>query len=442
MAKKTSAAKAKKSNNLRQPVIVWGKRTPFGKSFSVMRNLYPIDLISYALKESLADLKIPLNDIDEVIMGQVVTATDSVNIARDVVLRAGLPRHIPGFTLGRACASSLQSISSAADMIASGNADVVIAGGAESLSNPPIPFSKKASDFLIDMSKARTMPARLKLLKKVGIKDFLPQPPSITEPFTGKTMGQHAEMMAKQNGIKREDQDRFAYLSHKKAAEAWNEGIYDDQVIPIWSKDYKLHLDGDEGIRGDTSEEKLGKLRPVFDRKYGSVTAGNASPLTDGAACVIMMSREKADSLGLPILAAVKSYAYAALDPYDQLLLGPAYAMPKALKKAGLTIKDVDHVDMHEAFAAQVLSNLKFLGSKDFITEHFGDKNLVCDVDPEKMNPHGGSISIGHPFGATGARMVLNMAHALKRENKSHALLGLCAAGAMGGAMVLSNPDA
>ena len=438
---KTKTLKTK-STNPRQPVIVWGKRTAFAKSFSLIRNMTALDLAVYAVREGLADCNLDYNEVDEVVFGQVVPGRDSVNIARDLVLRLGLPRRIPGYTLNRACASSLQAVTSAADMVASGNADVVIAGGAESLSNPPIWYSKEATDFLADISRARNMKSRINLLKKVSLKSFLPQAPSITEPFTGKTMGQHAEEMAKINGIKRDDQDKLALMSHQNAAKAWNDGIYEGEVTSVLSPDNPSALEADEGIRGDTSFEKLAKLKPVFDRKYGSVTAGNSSPLTDGASCIIVMSQEKADQLGFKPISKIKSYAYSALDPMDQLLLGPAYAIPRALEKAGISLKDCDYLDLHEAFAAQVLSNTQALGSKKFAEEKFGYSKAIGEVDFDKLNAFGGSISIGHPFGATGGRMVLTMSKALQRENKQFALLGICAAGAMGGALVLENAEA
>jgi acetyl-CoA acyltransferase len=248
-------------------------------------------------------------------------------------------------------------------------------------------------------------------------------------------MGESAERMAKRNGITRESQDEFAERSHHRAAKAIETGRFAKEVVPVTTPaGSTVHADGI--VRGDTNKEKLGKLRPVF-AKDGTVTAGNASPLTDGAACVLLMSEEKARALGFKPLAAFRSWSYVGVDPSDQLLIGPALAMPKALDRAKMTMGDIDLVDMHEAFAAQVLSVLKALGSKAFAEERLGKGTAVGDVDPDRLNVHGGSLAIGHPFGATGARMVTTIANELAKSGRETALLGICAAGGLGAGAVM-----
>jgi len=273
----------------------------------------------------------------------------------------------------------------------------------------------------------------------VRAKDLLPNPPAIAEFSTGKTMGQCAEVMAKENGISREAQDRFALRSHQKAAEGWEKGIFAEEVMPFpVGPKYKEVVEKDNLVRPDTTLEKLSSLRPVFDRKHGTVSAGTASPLTDGASAVILMSEEKAKALGYEPLAFVDAWAFAAIDPGWQLLQGPAFAAPMALDKAGLTLDDMDLVDMHEAFAAQVLSNLQAFASKEFAKERLNRSKPLGEVPDEKLNIYGGSISIGHPFAATGTRQLLTVSRELSRRGGGKALVTQCAAGGMGAAVVLS----
>jgi acetyl-CoA acyltransferase len=271
------------------------------------------------------------------------------------------------------------------------------------------------------------------------ISEILPRQPKIAERSTGEVMGESAERMAIRNEISRKAQDEFAVRSHHRAAAAIAAGRFDDEIVPVQTPAAKwVHADG--LVRADTSVEKLAKLRPVF-AKDGTLTAGNSSALTDGAAAVLLMSEEKAKSLGMKPLAAIKSWSYVGVDPADQLLIGPALAMPKALDRAGLSLGEIDVIDMHEAFAAQVLSVLKVMGSAPFARARLGKDKAVGEVDPEKLNVHGGSLALGHPFGATGARMVTTMANELARTGKRTALLGLCAAGGLGAAAVLERVD-
>jgi len=323
-------------------------------------------------------------------------------------------------------------------MIARGYADVVVAGGSESLSDVPILFSKNFSDALVSASKQKSIGGKLGSFSKIRPKDLAPDTPAIAESTTGLTMGESAEKMAKANGITREAQDKFALQSHQRAAEATASGRFKDEVMTvIVPPSYDNVVDTDNLIRGDSTLEGLAKLRPVFDRKYGTITAGNASPLTDGAAAVLLMSEDKAKAMGLKPIGFIRSYAYAATDPFDQLLQGPVFALPTALERAKIKLEDIGIIEMHEAFAAQVLSNIQWLGSKKIAQEKLGRSEPVGEIDPEKINRTGGSIALGHPFGATGARIVTTVCNELQRTGEQYGLVTVCAAGGMGVAMVL-----
>jgi acetyl-CoA acyltransferase len=360
------------------------------------------------------------------------------NIAREIVLGTGLPRKIPAHSVSEACASANQAITSGSDMIARGYADVVIAGGAESLSDVPILFSKKFADALVSASKQKSLTGKLGAFSKIRPKDLAPDAPAIAESSTGLTMGESAEKMAKANGITREEQDRFALQSHQRAAEATASGRFKDEVMQVMvPPSFDNIVEQDNLIRGDSTLEAMAKLRPVFDRKYGTITAGNASPLTDGAAAVILMSEEKAKALGLKPLGFIKSYAYAAVDPFDQLLQGPVFALPIALERAKVKLEEIKVIEMHEAFAAQVLSNIQWIGSKKIAQEKLGRSEPIGQIDPTQINRTGGSIALGHPFGATGARIVTTVCNELQRTGEQYGLVTVCAAGGIGVAMVL-----
>jgi len=344
---------------------------------------------------------------------------------------------VQAWSVSRACATANQAITDAADQIALGHADVAIAGGAESLSNVPILHSRGFSDALIAASKAKTLGGRVQSLARIRPKDLIPVTPAIAEPTTGETMGQSAEKMAKINGVPREEQDALACASHHNAAKGTQDGRLAAEMAPVFvPPKYEQVMTEDNGIRSDTSLEQLAALRPVFDKRHGTVTAGNASPLTDGGGAVLLMSEEKAKALGYTPLAYIRSYAYAALDPGEQLLQAPVLAAPLALKRAGLGLNDMDLVEMHEAFAAQVLSNIRGFASQHW-AERAGLSAPLGDVDRAKLNVMGGSIAIGHPFGATGARITTTLAHELKRRGGQFGLMTVCAAGGLGFSMVI-----
>src|SRR5687767_4922357 len=423
-------------SNGRRVAIVAGLRTPFTKSGTTFRALSAQELGKFVVAELVQRTSLEPKDVDTLVFGTVVPSVLAPNIAREVSLLPLLPKGIPAVTVSRACASANQAITDAADQIVLGHADVAIAGGAEALSNVPILHSRGFSDALVASSRARTLGARAGALARIRPRDLVPITPAIAEPTTGETMGESAEKMAKINHIPREEQDQFSLRSHRLAHAGTLDGRLTAEIMPVWPPPKYDALIADNGIREDTTIEKLRELKPVFDRRYGSVTAGNSSPLTDGAAAVLLMSEEKAKATGMEPLAYIRSYAYAALDPGEQLLMAPVLAAPVALARAGLTLQDFDLVEMHEAFAAQVLSNLRGLDSDEWAARA-GVRQPVGEVDRARLNVMGGSIATGHPFGATGARITTTLANELARRGGQFGLMTVCAAGGLGFAMVI-----
>ncbi len=418
--------------------IIRGLRTPFAKSGTHYAQLSALDLGKMVVAELVSRSGIDPASIQELMFGNVIPSVKAPNIAREVILGTGLPRKIPGYTIGMACASANQAITSAADLIFRGYADTVVAGGSESLSDIPILFSKRFADTLVTASKQKSLGGKLATFSRIRPRDLAPEGPALAESTTGLTMGQSAEKMAKENGITREAQDRFALQSHLRAAKASTDGRFRDEVMTVVvPPGFDKVVETDNLIRGDSTLEGMAKLRPVFDRTYGTITAGNASPLTDGAAAVLLMSEGKAKALGLTPIGFIRSYAYAATDPFDQLLQGPVFALPTALERAGIGLKDIGVIEMHEAFAAQVLSNIQWMGSKKIAKEKLGRSEAIGEIDPEKINRTGGSIALGHPFGATGARIVTTVCNELQRSGEQYGLVTVCAAGGIGVAMVL-----
>ena len=417
--------------------IIAGCRTPFARSGSVFADLTAIELGKIAVRDALGRSGLKGERVDQLIYGTVVHDTQAPNIAREVGL-AVLPKTVPAVTVSRACSSANQAITDAAQMIEVGQAEVVVAGGAESLSHVPITVSDKLSKTLVIASRGKTLGQRLSLFSSVRPKDLIPVTPAIAEPTTDETMGESAERMAKENGISREDQDAWALRSHELAGAGTQDGRLTREITPVYlPPGYEKVIDRDNGVRTDSSLEKLAKLRPAFDRRYGSVSAGNSSPLTDGASALVLMNAELAAAEGIDAIGYVRSWAWTALDPAGQLLQGPAYAAPLALDRAGLTMKDIGLMEMHEAFAAQVLSNLQALSSKQFARDELGRSDAVGHPDVDVINVMGGSLAIGHPFGATGGRITVTLLNEMARRDVEFGLITVCAAGGMGFAMVV-----
>ena len=423
--------------NGRRVAIIAGVRTPFARSGTALRDYTAIQLGRFAVAELVQRTSIDGADVDTMVFGTVVQSVVAPNIAREVSLLPHFPRTLQAFTVSRACASANQAITDAADQIALGHSHVAIAGGAESLTQVPILHSRGMSDVLVAASKAKSMSQRIATLARVRPKDFVPITPAIAEPSTGETMGQSADKMAKLNGIGRDAQDRFALRSHRNAAQGTADGRLQAEMVPVPEPpSFQRMLTSDNGIRADSSLEGLAALKPVFDRQYGTVTAGNASPLTDGGAAVLLMSEERAIALGYRPIGFIRSYAYAAVDPAEQLLQAPVLAVPVALQRAGLSLPNIDLIEMHEAFAAQVLSNIQGLASTAW-AERAGLREPVGEVDMDRLNVMGGSLSIGHPFGATGARVLVTLCNELARRDGQFGMLTVCAAGGMGHAMIV-----
>ena len=418
--------------------VVAGLRTPFAKAGTVFGELTALDLARTCVRELLERTEVDPAWIGTVVMGQVIPSVKAPNLGRETALGVGLPPGIPGHTVNRACASANEAIVQVATAIGLGHVEAGIAGGAESLSDVPILHSRGMTRALMAASRAKSLGARLEAFAGVRLRDLAPDTPAIAEPSTGLSMGQSAEKMAKENGISREEQDRIALLSHRRAAAAADDGRLSAETCAVYVPPrYATTVTTDNLVRRDATLEALAALPPVFDRKYGSVTAGNSSPLTDGAAAVLLMSEERAKAEGFEPLAYIRSWAVAAVDPGGQLLMGPALAIPKALERAGLKLADIDLVEMHEAFAAQVASNLQALESETWARSKLGRESKVGVVDRDRLNVCGGSIAIGHPFGATGARLTTTLAQELKRRGCTLGLLSVCAQGGMGFAMVL-----
>jgi len=419
--------------------VVGGCRTPFCKAGTALRAVGAVDLARHATVELLHQYELDGTDVDEMYFGQVVPSVLAPNLAREVSLLPQFPRDIPAASVNRACASANAAIVMGADQITAGRADVVIAGGAESLSDVPILHSRRFSDLLVALSKARSVGERIRLLARFRPRDLVPVTPAIAEPSTGESMGQSAEKMAKLNGITREAQDEWALRSHRLAHAGTADGRLTDEIAPVLPTD-GAPVDRDNGVRADTSLEALASLRPVFDRRYGSVTAGNASPLTDGGSAVLLMGEDTAATLGYEPMAVIRSHAVAAVDPGWQLLMGPAIAVPRALERAGITLREVGLIEMHEAFAAQVLSNIQAFESRQWAEEHLGRSDPVGEVNTDIVNVMGGSIAIGHPFGATGGRVTITLVNEMRRRDVQFGLISVCAQGGMGFAMVLERP--
>ncbi|RDL29353.1 acetyl-CoA C-acyltransferase FadI [Photobacterium damselae] len=417
--------------------VVSGLRTPFARQSTAFAQVPAVDLGKLVVNEMLQRLDFDPKLIDQLVFGQVVQMPEAPNIAREIVLGTGMNVHTDAYSVTRACATSFQAVANVTESILSGSIEIGIAGGADSSSVLPISVSKKMAATLLALSKTKTMGQRAKLFSQLSLKDLMPVPPAVAEYSTGLSMGQTAEQMAKTHQITRQEQDALAHRSHTLAAQAWRDGLIRDEVMTAFPEPYRAWIDKDNNIREDSSLESYAKLRPAFDRKYGSVTAANATPLTDGAAAVLLMSEGRAKALGLTPLGYIRSYAFAAIGVEKDMLMGPSYATPLALDRAGISLSDLTLIDMHEAFAAQTLANVKMFGSAQFARDKLGRDHAIGEIDMDKFNVLGGSIAYGHPFAATGARMITQTLRELQRRGGGLALNTACAAGGLGAAMIL-----
>ncbi len=417
--------------------IVAGVRTPFARQLTHFKSTNAIDMGKMVVSEMLTRSELDLSLVERVVFGQVLIHPEAPNIAREIVLGTGMDVRTDAYSVSRACATSFQSTVSIAESIMAGAIQVGVSGGADSSSVVPIGLSKKFSAMLLELSKAKFFSQKLKILSQLRPKDLAPVPPSVKEYSTGLTMGQNAEQMARDHNISRIEQDTLAHRSHTLAAEAWNSGKLDDEVMTAYVEPFKDSLSRDNTVRFDSKLDGYAKLRPAFDRQHGTITAANSTGLTDGAASLLLMSESRAKELGYEPLGYIKSYGFAAIDATKDMLMGPSYATPIALDKAGLKLSDLTLIDMHEAFAAQTLCNVKAFASKQFAKEKLNRNDAIGEIDMDKFNVLGGSLAYGHPFAATGARMITQVLRELKRRGGGLALTTACAAGGIGAAMIL-----
>jgi acetyl-CoA acyltransferase len=417
--------------------VVAGLRTPFAKQASAFHGVPAVDLGKMVVNELLNKHDIDPMIIDQLVFGQVVQMPEAPNIAREIVLGTGMNVHTDAYSVSRACATSFQSTANVVESIMAGLADVGVAGGADSSSVAPIGVSKKFARTLLDLSKTKTLGQKLSLIKQLRFKDILPVPPAVAEYSTGLSMGQTAEQMAKTHGITRQAQDELAHRSHTLATASWQQGKLAAEVMTAHPEPYGAYIDRDNCIRENSELAAYAKLRPVFDRKHGTVTAANSTALTDGASAILLMREGRAKELGYTPLGYIRSYGFAAIDVWQDMLMGPSYASPIALQRAGMELKDLDLIEMHEAFAAQALANMKMFASKQFAQQHLGRDKAIGEIDMDKFNVMGGSLAYGHPFAATGTRLIVQTLNELNRRGGGTGLTTACAAGGLGAAMIV-----
>jgi len=417
--------------------IVAGLRTPFARQLTAYRHVNAIDLGIMVTSELLSRFDLDPALIERIVYGQVIILPEAPNIAREVVLGAGLPASVDAYSVSRACATSFQSTAAIANAIAQGEIEIGLAGGADSASILPIQVSRAFAQALLNASRAKTLGQRLREFRKLRPGDLLPRPPAIKDYSTELGMGDIAEQMAKSHGVDRQAQDEFALRSHHLAHQAWEAGKLDAEVMHAFTPPYREAIRRDNNIRGDSSLEQLAKLRPAFDRRHGTVTAANATPLTDGAATLLLMKERRARALGLEPLGTIRAQAFVSIDPFKDGLMGPSHVTPLVLERAGLKLQELDLIDMHEAFASQTLANINNWPSRRFAREVLHRDEPIGEVPMDRFNVLGGSIAYGHPFAATGARIILQTLNELRRRGGGTALTTACAAGGIGAAMVL-----
>jgi acetyl-CoA C-acetyltransferase len=424
-------------NISRRVAILGGARIPFARANTAYAEASNQDMLTAAFRFLVDKYSLKNERLGEVAAGAVIKHSRDWNLARECTLGSGLHPETPAYDLQRACGTSLSATAQLAHRIAAGEIDCAIAGGVDSASDIPLSYGRKLQRAVLKMNYSKKLSEKLSTIGSIRVRDLAPMPPSVGEPRTGLSMGQHCEEMAKEWKIGRREQDELAFASHQNAAKAWKDGFFNDLVFPFGN------LQADNNVRADTSLEKLSTLKTAFDRSpAGTLTAGNSSPLTDGAACVLLASEEWASSRKIPVQAYVTFTETAAVDfvgmagPKEGMLLAPAYAVPRMLDRAKLKLQDFDIYEIHEAFAAQVLCTLKAWESEEFCRSKL-NRPALGKIDRSKMNPVGSSVAIGHPFAATGARIVATLAKELARRGSGRGLISICAAGGMGVTAIL-----
>lgn len=419
--------------------ILGGARTPFVKAGSALRRVGLTELCRSAMQETLHGVGWPAARLDEVVLGNVVMPADAANPARVAAMQSGVPTHVPAITLQRNCASGLEAVAYAAMRIQDGHAQIVLAAGGESMSNVPLLFPSETLEPMAQLAKARTLGQKLRAAAALRPRHFRPVPGivlGLTDPLCGMIMGGTAEVLAHEFNVSRDEQDAFALQSHKRAAAAAAEGHFDDQITPFYVGPRYKPVKTDVGPRANQTIQALAKLKPLFDRRDGTVTVGNACQVTDGAVAMLVADSRVAKAQGMKVLGHVRAYATAALDP-ARMGLGPVYAIDQVLRMTGLALEDIDLFEINEAFAAQVLACVRAMASDRFCREHLGRGHALGEMDMSRLNVDGGAIALGHPVGATGARIVLNLLMAMRRRGVSRGIASLCVAGGQGAAMLL-----
>lgn len=419
--------------------IIDGVRTPFCKAGGVFKDFEADELGAYVVKELMARTGFDKEKVDELIFGNVLQPPHATNIARVISVKGGMPIKMPAFTVNRNCASGMEAVTTAANKLWMGEADVIIAGGTESMSAFPVLFKKKMRDFLVRLNKAKGWKQRLSVLFGFRPNFMVPEIPEIADPLCGLSMGQTAEIIAREFKVTREEQDKFSLRSQELAGKATSEGRMAEEIMPVPVPPTCTSMQAqDDGIRANPSLEAFSQLRPVFDKNAGTVTAGNSSQVTDGAVALLLMRESTAKELGLKPIGYLKEYAYAGLEP-SKMGLGPAYATAKLLTKTNVNLADIDLIEINEAFAAQVLAVKNAMASDDFARKELGLNKALGTLDLEKVNVNGGAVALGHPLGASGGRLILTLLKELKRRNKQTGLATLCVGGGQGEAVLLES---
>jgi acetyl-CoA acyltransferase len=421
----------------REVVVVDGLRTPYARAGTLLKDVPAQELGRVVIVELLARTGFDAGELDQVIFGNISGPPDAVNVARVAALRAGVPPRVPAYTVNRLCGSGLESIVDAAYRIAAGDADAIVAGGVESMSNIPLFYPKEGREVFAEVFTAKDVSGRVAAASKFRPRHFKPEVGlqiGLTDPVCGLNMGETAELLAKEQGISRLEQDAFALRSHQRATAARTRIAEEIVPVPV-PPDYTEMATQDNGIRENQTMEALAKLSPYFDRRFGTVTAGNSSQITDGGAAVLMMSAQAAKARGHRPLGKIRGFAFSALEP-ERMGLGPAVAVPLALERAGVSWKDVGLVEFNEAFAAQVLANARVFPSAAWHAR-YGTRGPVGEIDWEKTNVNGGAIALGHPVGSSGNRLVTTLLKEMRRRGTPLGLATMCIGGGQGGAIVL-----
>ena len=424
---------------MRDVAIIEGLRTPYAKAGTAFKNVPAVDLGATVTKELVTKTGIDPEQIDEVIVGNAGMPAEAANIARVIALRSGIPERIPAYSVQRNCASGMQAVASAYAQILAAMSDIVLVAGVESMSDYAFYISKKLRDAITAMQREKKIAARAQALLSLRPKDFIPVVgliSGLTDPISGLIMGETAEVLVRDFGISRREQDIYALESHRRWTAANDSGKFKNEVIPVYVPPKFVAVEEDIGPRRDETMEALEKLRPYFDKRFGTITAGNSSPITDGAAASLVMSADKAKDFGYKPLGYIRAVAFAGFDP-SRMGISPLYATHKVLQMARLTMKDIELIELNEAFAAQIIAVERAAVSKEYFAKHFSGEAPIGEFKRDIMNVNGGAIALGHPVGSSGLRIIITLLKEMERRGLSRGLATLCIGGGQGGAMIV-----